>query len=110
MPCLRRCYGWTTVSPTDITHAITRGLPRRLHASDVLRTISPGTGDYNAIVYEYIPDHKIDQLATQDGMDFFGGLASSSLFQHASRTGEMGSYWTYRPSGALGIPGTWGGA
>ncbi|KAM7191180.1 hypothetical protein V8F33_009051 [Rhypophila sp. PSN 637] len=70
MPRLRRCYGWTTVNPTDITRAITRGLPRRLHASDVLRTISPGTGDRNAIVYEYIPDHKTGQPATQEAMDF----------------------------------------
>lgn len=70
MPRLRRCYGWTTVSPTDIARAIRRGLPRFFVASDVPRTISPGTVDRNAIVYEYIPDHKTEELATQDAMDF----------------------------------------
>ncbi|KAK4207671.1 hypothetical protein QBC37DRAFT_298235 [Rhypophila decipiens] len=70
MPRLRRCYGWTTVSPADIARAITRGLPRRLHASDVLRTISPETGDRNAIVYEYIPHRKSDPVVAQQEIDF----------------------------------------
>ncbi|KAM7191161.1 hypothetical protein V8F33_009032 [Rhypophila sp. PSN 637] len=70
MPHLRRCYGWTTVSPADITNAIKRGLPRTLHTSDMLCTISPGTGDRNAIVYEYIPEHKSDPAVAQQEIDF----------------------------------------
>ncbi|KAM7184784.1 hypothetical protein V8F33_012783 [Rhypophila sp. PSN 637] len=67
---LRRCYGWITVSPADITNAIKCGLPRMLHASDMLCIISLGTGDCNAIVYEYIPDYKSDPVVAQQEIDF----------------------------------------